>query len=126
MKTFLSSLAYAISMYNKYKDISVHHAGNIKEISNCTIFVDLKVNIAKIIEVLPEDIFLELKEELRKENLFTAPERGGIRRRFRIFLTKCSEQADSGGQLLLQKNLLLLDIGFVYLIDSLLHILLLQ
>src|SRR6476661_6740489 len=92
MKTFLSSLAYAISMYNKYKDISVHHAGNIKEISNCTIFVDLKVNIAKIIEVLPEDIFLELKEELRKENLFTAPERRGIRRRFRLFLSKCSEQ----------------------------------
>src|SRR6478609_4863892 len=78
MKCFLSSLAYAISMYSKYKDISLHHAGNIKDINNCTIFVDLKVNIAKIIEVLP------------------------------------------------QKNLLLLDIGFVYLIDSLLHILLLQ
>src|SRR6478609_696038 len=78
MKRFLSSLAYAISMYSKYKNVSLYHAGNIKEISNCTIFVDLKVNIAKIIEVLP------------------------------------------------QKNLLLLDIGFVYLIDSLLHILLLQ
>ena len=32
-KKFLSSLAYAISMYSKYKDISGSHVGNIKDIS---------------------------------------------------------------------------------------------
>jgi hypothetical protein len=129
-KKFLSSLAYAISMYSKYNEISGLHASNIKDISSSTIFVDLKVNVVKIIEVLPEDIFLELKNELKKENLLSTPERH-IRKRYRMFLIKCTEQTDSGGpneqvQLLLHKNLLLIDIGFVYLIDSLLHILLVE
>ena len=124
-KKFLSSLAYAISMYSRYSEFSGSHASSIKDFSNSTIFIDLKVNIVKIIEVLPEDIFQELKNELKKENLFSTPERG-ILRRFRIFLNKCAEQTDSGGQLLLHKNLLLIDIGLVYLMDSLLHILLVQ
>jgi len=117
-------------MYSKYKSISEPHAASIKDISNCTIFIDLKVNIAKIIEVLPEFMFLELKNELKKENLLSFPERHA-RKRIRMFLIKCAEQTDSGGsneqlQLLLYKNLLLIDIGFVYLIDSLLHILLVE
>ena len=130
IKKFSSSLAYAISMYSKYKTISGSHASNIKDISNCTIFVDLKVNIIKIIEVLPKNIFMEVKNELKKENLLSTSEQD-TRKRFRRFLTKCTEQTDSGGpdeqvQLLLHKNLLLIDIGFVYLIDSLLHILLVE
>jgi len=121
-KRFLSSLAYAISMYSKYSNISGSHATNIKDISSSTIFIDLKVNIIKIIEVLSEDMFLELKNELKKENLFSTPERG-IRKRFRLFLSKYTEQTES---LLLLKNLLLIDIGFIYVIDPLLHILLVQ
>ena len=129
--TFSSSLTYAISMYSKYKNIfETTHAGYNEDISSCTILVDLKVNIIKIIEGLPKDIFQELKEELNKEKLFSAPDRG-IRKRFRKFLIKRTEQLDSGGlnerlQFLLHKNLLLIDIGFAYLIDSLLHILLLE
>ena len=128
---FSSSLAYAISMYSKYKTIfETTYAKYNEDISSCTILVDLKVNIIKIIEVLPEDVFQELKNELKKENLFSTPE-DGTQKRFRRFLTKCREQTDSGGpneqlQLLLYKNLLLIDIGFAYLIDSLLHILLLE
>ena len=94
------------------------------------LFVDLKVNIIRIIEDLPKDIFQELKEELNEEKLFSTPDRG-IRKRYRKFIIKRTEQFDSGGlneqlQLLLYKNLLLIDIGFVYLIDSLLHILLVE
>ena len=129
-KQFLTSLAYANSMYSMYNAIPGIPATHIKDISKSTIFIHLKVNIIKIIEVLPQDMFQELKKELNKEKLFSTPERN-IRRRFRLFLTTRAEQIDSGGlneqlQLLLYKNLLLIDIGFVYLIDSLLHILLLQ
>ena len=127
-KQFLSSLTYAKSMLSKYKTISGSHAGHIQDIGNCTIFVDLKVNIIKIIEVLPEDVFQELKNELKKENLFSTPE-DGTQKRLRRFLTKCRDQTEGPNeqlQLLLQKNLLLIDIGFVYLIDSLLHILLVE
>ena len=129
-KEFSSSLAYAISMYSKYKNIFVTPAGNIEDISNCTIFVDLKVNTIKIIQILPKNIFQEFKDELKKENLFSNPERG-IRKRLRRFLTWCTEQIGSRDvneqlQLLLNKNLLLIDIGFVYLIDSLLHMLLVE
>ena len=90
----------------------------------------MKVNTIRIIEDLPKDIFQELKEELSEEKLFLTPERG-IRKRYRRFLIKRTEQFDSGGlkeqlQLLLHRNLLLIDIGFVYLIDSLLRILLLE
>ena len=130
-KNFSSSLAYAISMHTKYKNIFETFAAYIEDIRNCTVFVDLKVNIIKIIEVLPKNAFQELKEELNKENLFSAPERG-IRKRFKRFLNKCTEAKGSNEplneqlQLLLSKNLLLIDIGFVYLIDSLLHILLVE
>ena len=100
--------------------------------------MDFKLNIVKIIEDLPKNIFQELKQELNKESrqagisdlpsaekLFSAPRRG-ILKRFRRFLIKRTEEIDSGGtnkqlQLLLYKNLLLIDIGFVYLMDSLLR-----
>jgi hypothetical protein len=160
---FLSSLTYAISMYSKYKSIFEQSSveaneaivslngqagGGIQDLSACTIFVDFKLNIVKIIEDLPKNIFQELKQELNKadisdlpsaEKLFSAPRRG-IRKRFRRFLIKRTEeierlptgpafgsrQAGNEGtneqlQLLLYKNLLLIDIGFVYLMDSLLH-----
>jgi len=61
-------------MHSKYRIISGSHAGNIKDISNSTIFVDLKVNIIKIIEVLPKNIFMEVKNELKKENLLSTSE----------------------------------------------------
>jgi hypothetical protein len=101
--------------------------------------VDFKLNIVKIIEDLPKNIFQELKQELNKadisdlpsaEKLFSAPRRG-IRKRFRRFLIKRTEEIESRQagnegtneqlQLLLYKNLLLIDIGFVYLMDSLLR-----
>ena len=118
-------------MYSKYKNILETFTGYNDDLSSCTILVDLKVNMIKIIEVLPKNIFQELKEELNKEKLFSTPTERGIRKRFRRFLVKYTEQIDSEGvneelQLLLYKNLLLIDIGFVYLIDSLLHILLLE
>ena len=129
-KKFLSSLAYAKSMQSKYKAVSGTHEMNIKDISDSTIFVDLKVNIIKIIEDLSKDIFEEIEGEIYKRNLVSITERD-IRRRFRQFLTMYAKQTDSERnneklQFLLHKNLLLIDIGFVYLIDPLLHILLLQ
>ena len=125
---FINSLAYAIPMFSQYKKSSESYAGYAEDISRCAIFVDLKVNTIRMVEFLSKNVFHELKEELNKEQLFSVPERG-IRKRFRRFLIKSAEQIDSGAvnqqlQLLLAKNLLLIDTGFVYLIDSLLRILL--
>jgi len=127
-KQLITSSANAISMYDKYRYISEVFAANLNDLANCTVFLDLKVNILNLIQVLPKDIFQKLKEELNKEKLFSTPERG-IRKRYRRFLIKYTNQVDPSDineelQLLLNKNLLILDIGFVYLIDSLLYILL--
>ena len=122
-KHLSTSLAFAISMYNKYKDLSGSLLGNwnMDDISNSTVFVDLKVNIIKVIEVLPMNVFQELKKELNEQ----IPERG-TRRRLRRFLIKISEDISHTEELdlLLNKNLLLIDIGFTYFMDSLLRILL--
>jgi hypothetical protein len=117
-----TSLAYLISLYNKYKSFSEAYANN--DVSKSVIFVDLKVNIIQIILSLSKDLIKELIEELSKQNLFSTSERG-IRKRYRRFLNKSVEQIDREGanvelQLLLHKNILLIDIGFIYLIDSLL------
>ena len=90
--------------------------------------MDLKVNIIKIILGLSIDLIKELYEELNKQKLFSSPERG-IGKRYRRFLNKAVDEIDPEGtnselQLLLYKNVLLIDIGFIYLIDSLLHMLL--
>jgi hypothetical protein len=145
---FLNSFAYAISMYSKYKNIvpkersegTIEQAnessessislngqavGGIQDVSACTIFVDFKINIIKIIEALAKDIFQELKKGLNNEKLFSSSKRG-IRKRYRKFLVKRVEELDPEGtneelQLLLYKNLLFIDMGFIYLMDSLLR-----
>ena len=75
--------------------------------------------------MLSKDLFEELKEKLNTEKLFSPPDKG-VRKRYRRFLVKSVEQMDPEGknselQLLLFKNLLFIDIGFVYLIDTLLN-----
>ena len=100
------------------------HLRNINEISNCTMFADLKLHVVKIIENMPKDMFHELKSEFKIE-----PVERGIRKRFKRFLTKCAEDKYPSGiseklQLLLDRNYLLLDLGFTYFIDSLLDYLL--
>jgi hypothetical protein len=116
-------LAYTISLYNKYKSFSEAYVNN--DVSKSVIFVNLKVNVIKIILGLSKDLIKELNEELNKENLFSLPERG-IRKRYRRFINKAVEEADPQGinselQLLLHKNIFLIDIGFIYLIDTLMH-----
>jgi len=86
-------LAYVISMYNKYKSIAESSVTN--DLFKCTIFVDLKVTIIKIVAGT-KDLFQELKKELNKEMLFSPPEQG-IRKRYRRFLTKSAEQIDPEG-----------------------------
>jgi hypothetical protein len=121
---FLSSLNRSVSMYNKYKNMSDMYVRNINELSNCTMFEDLKRSIINIIENLSKDVFYELKKELK----IVAVEKG-TRKRFQRFLIKCSEVKYPNGiceeiQLLLDKNILLLDMGFIYFIDPLLDYLL--
>ena len=136
---FLNSFEYAISLYSKYKhafdqdldesgESNAWVVGSPQDVSNCTIIVDYKINIVKLIESLPKDIFQEFKKELNKESLFSTPD-WGVRARYRKFLINGVKELDPEGtneqlQLLFYKNLLLIDIGFIYLIDSLLHILL--
>ena len=123
-----TSLAYVISMFNKYKSLVFIEKVVNSDVSRCTLFVDLKVNIIKIVLGLSKDLFQELKSEIIKEKLFL-PLKKDILKRYRRFLVNTAEQVDPEGtnidlQLLLDKNLLLIDIGFIYLIDSLLHMLL--
>ena len=68
-------------------------------------------------------MFYELKNVLAIDVV----EKGTTRRRFKRFLTKCVEEKlpiDENLQLLLDKNILLIDLGFIYFMDSLLEYLL--
>ena len=62
---------------------------------------------------------------LNRERLFRNPEIG-VRKRYRAFLVKRVVEVDPEGtneqlQLLVYKNILFIDMGFFYLMDSLLH-----
>ena len=93
---------------------------------SCGIFIDLKINIIKIITILPEDIFSDLKSDLLAARLVATPEEGTLRKKFRRFINHLSSninpiRTDKQLELLVQKNFLLIDMGFTYLADDLLH-----
>ena len=121
---FINTWTGAISMYNSYKNTFTSY---LEDINKSPIFIDLKVNMIKLIELLPKDKVQELRTDLNRAQLFITLEKS-IRKRYRRFLIKIANEVDATNtneelQLLLYKNLLILDIGFVYLNDSLLRIL---
>ena len=124
---FITARYYAATMASKYSDLYEDRQENISELlHSCTLFTDLKVVIIRVIEILPGDIFTNLKSELMAANLISTPEEKTLRRRYRRFINRSSKAIDptrSNKQLefLIQKNLLLIDLGFIYFIDNLLN-----
>ena len=122
---FLISLKFSISMFNVYKTLKLD-VKYFNEFSNCTMFMDLKHNVVKIIENLPKDMFYELKNELKIDPV----EKRSTRKLFRRILNESINLKFPDSviteklQLLIDKNYLLLDLGFIYFIDSLLDYLL--
>jgi len=115
---FMISLTHSISMFSRYNSISEASAKHINEISHCTMFVDLTIHIIKIIENLSQDLFYEFRNDITIE----IPDKG-IRKRYRKFLIKLMEEREVISdklRLLIDKNILLIDLGFSYFIPSLL------
>ena len=78
-----------------------------------------------IIEELPHDIFIELKEYMIRDKLLITPEDGTDLMKIRRFIQKFVNDLDPSREnenleLLLQKNLMFVDLGIVYVSDTLL------
>ena len=91
----------------------------------CSLYSDFKVLIVQIIEDMPKNIFLELKDHLTRQQLILIPEGGSLCKRYRRIIKEFSEDIDPSKfndelRLLIQKNKFLLDIGFIYLNKNLL------
>ncbi len=127
---FSKCMYYVQIMYREYSVLFDGRDVNVSESwDSCTLFTDLKILIIKIIEVLPEDIFTDLKDELMTANLVTTPEGRNIRKRHRRLIVRLTKDVDPTHsnqkfELAVQKNLLLIDLGFIYFIESLLKVLL--
>ena len=124
---FLKNFNYVEKMYEKYDEIFDEKTSeNIPNIvKSCILYTDLKIAIIKVIEDLPKTIFIELKIELAKNDLLSTPEAKTLRKRCRRFINGMSKTVDPNRtnealELLIQKNLLLIDLGYTYFIKSLL------
>ena len=96
---------------NKYLD----------DLKNSYLFTDLKAVTVLFIIKLPKDIFLILKRLLLEKKLIVTPEDNSIGKRYRKVINKLStsDRENEHLELLIQKNILLLDLGFVYFIEAL-------
>ena len=116
------------NLYEKYIEIFEivdDEISTIPDILKSYVY-DLKVAIVKVIEDLPRNIFMELKVKLMRENLLSTPEVKTLRRRYRRFINGAAKIIDPQRtnetlELLIQKNLLLIDLGYVYFTESLLE-----
>ena len=84
------------------------------QFGNFIFMPELIMIIIQIIEHLNEERFIELKHALMMDKLIVTPEKGTTRRFYRRFINRCS-----GAELIIQKNLLLIDLGFLYLSQDL-------
>ena len=114
-------------MYEKYLEINDGKTSeNISEIFKSSIlYTELKAIIIKVIEELPKNIFTELKVKLMEMDLVSTPDVKTLRKKCRRFINEMSKIVDPNRsnevlELLIQKNFLLIDLGYVYFIESLL------
>lgn len=119
----------ALAIQAKYSDIFSEKDKNkmLQELSeNCVVFPELKVHIVNLVNILPLNIFLQFKKYLIDRGLLSTPDENTVDKRFRRLINKTSKEMrldrnDSVIELSIQKNLLLLDLGFTYLNDTLLR-----
>jgi hypothetical protein len=86
---------------------------------------DMMCLLIAIIEDLPKNIFDLLKAYLLHDKILKTPDEGTDLMKIRKFLNKFTKDLDSNRKnenfnLLLQKNLMFVDLGFIYISDSLL------
>ena len=126
---FFKSFNYFEKMDEKFMEIfnvDPHESDIISDVVKTSIFYsNLKLLIIKVIEDVPKNVFIELKAELMKQLLVTTPTEKSLRKKCRRFLNGLTKIVDPNRsnedlELLVQKNLLLIDLGFVYFIESLL------
>src|SRR3989441_219271 len=116
------------NLYEKYIEIFEivdDERSTIPDILKSYVY-DLKVAIVKVIEDLPRNIFMELKVKLMRENLLSTSEVKTLQKRYRRFINGASKIIDPQRtnetlELLIQKNLLLIDLGYAYFTESLLE-----
>ena len=131
IEQFFISFNYAEKMYEKsVKIYESKTSENISEIfKSCILYTELKAIIIKVIEELPKNIFTELKVKLMGENLLSIPDAKTLRKKYRRFINGMSKIVDPNRsnealELAIQKNILLIDLGYVCFIESLLKSLL--
>jgi len=123
-KRFFTNLNYIEIMDSKYSKIDISE--NISDlVESSTLYSNLKVITVLLIEELPEQIFQELKVKLKEANLMEMPDGRTLGRKYRRFINRCSKSIDPTSmnkefELLIQKNVLLIDLGFIYFMASLL------
>src|SRR3989442_2912412 len=123
IQQFLKCFNAAGKMYEKCMAIFGEKTSDIISdiIKSSVLYTDLKAAIIKVIEVLPRNIFMELKVKLMEEDLLSTPEEKTLRKRYRRFINGASEIIDpqrtnEALELLIQKNLLLIDLGYIYIL----------
>ena len=123
---FYTRLQNVKLLINAYEESTEFHKTNIfADLSSNSFINGLNFLIVTVIENLPVNIFQELKRVLVGENLSQSPIQPGVLKRYRYFITKRANvidptRSDDKLQLLIYKNLLLIDLGFAYFIESLL------
>ena len=94
--------------------------------NHCLFFQDLKIHIIHLILNLPEKIFLDFKSSIEINNLLVKnDDLKKVVYRFKTFLRQKDKMIDPSKRddLLIQKNLLILDLGFIYLDQNILRML---
>ena len=114
MYTLVTRLSAVFNEVFEGKDI-------VNEIADFTYIKDLQVVIIAVIEELYDyDEFIDLKNNLMNEKLVLTPEKGTVRRRYRKFVNGIGPKMRNTNirELLIQKNLLLIDLGFICLSED--------
>jgi hypothetical protein len=84
----------------------------------------LKYFILTIIEEIPKEQFIILKRRLIDERLILTPSEGSQLMKVRRFITKITKanRDNEKLELLIQKSLIIVDLGFPYIPDTLLSV----
>ena len=89
-----------------------------------SLYSDFKVLTVQIIEDMPKYIFSELKDLVTDHRLISPPEGGSLCKRYKRIINKFlddkSLNINDELRLLMQKNKFILDLGFIYIKESLL------
>ena len=113
-----------IRLYNEIFDTATHNQTLERLNSNTPYIDDLKFNIITLIESLGEGHFIGVKKTFISRNLAKTPDNGTDQKKLRKLLNKASRNNTQQVELLVQKNLLIIDLGFIYLNTELLNSLL--